>query len=755
MMSNISQPSEFINYISQFKKCFVTRNNGIISQTFKIDSQITDTYYFQFVNNKNQIVSLSGRTFNIYGSWVDAKAVTHLLFETDNGTVDTENNILSFKLNTYTDEYLKNIKTTKQCNITIVETTGGDTQVVLRDTCLCYKRPIEEDVTPTPVVAGFGLDINGYVINLTGTVLSGDGTTIEINNNVISCIGGGGTEYIAGEGIGIDNNVISLTATIPSAVSQLTNDNNYLSSVTFDFPSAGAIKGGYWQFSNEFDYYHDKIKLDYSNVSGSLTGCGFATTGQIPTNTSQLQNDQGYLSSIVINIDGTDETQMTSLNLDNSFYVYQDMVGVNASNVYQSMQDSGLFVDFAQTSDIPLSTSQLTNDSDFITSSALTGISVDNQQKMLIDDTVQNSGFVLGYDKDYDIFVNTITTDSGVLNLNPLSGVDSIEVGKTATFEQWIIPSGTLTGITFTSGQTFIGELPSSFTSNYIQVFTRRVIRKSEELTIQQISYAYEFEDEKEAEPNYLTIKSVGGNNIVFYPQGLDLNDYPYPAVASKDKVNWSPVFNGSYPVNFSLQDGECLYLSGDLQLPYNADINHCMQIHSIGVGTLSLSGNIMSLANFRDHFVCESQFAQLFNSCSNLVDASKLELPVMELSGNCYRSLFYGCTYLTAAPYFPAYSYVDENDNTGYDYMFNNCSNLKWVEFGLTSWGFNDPTNWFEAAGTASLDITIIKTPSIGTEFDQFANTVLNRDSNGVLWNTDSSGQSTTAYEGTDPYAD
>ena len=32
------QPSKYVNYISEFKKLFVTRNNGAISQKFKIDS---------------------------------------------------------------------------------------------------------------------------------------------------------------------------------------------------------------------------------------------------------------------------------------------------------------------------------------------------------------------------------------------------------------------------------------------------------------------------------------------------------------------------------------------------------------------------------------------------------------------------------------------------------------------------------------------------------------------------------------------
>ena len=100
-----------------------------------------------------------------------------------------------------------------------------------------------------------------------------------------------------------------------------------------------------------------------------------------------------------------------------------------------------------------------------------------NQQKMLIDNTVQGSGFVLGYNKDYEIFYNKISTNDGVLNINPLSGVDNIEVGKVATFEHWIKPEGSLTGVSFGSDLNLVGELPSSYSANNTQVFTRRVIR--------------------------------------------------------------------------------------------------------------------------------------------------------------------------------------------------------------------------------------------------------------------------------------
>ena len=37
-MANYVQPTKFINYVSEFKKIFVTRNNGQLNQLFKIDS---------------------------------------------------------------------------------------------------------------------------------------------------------------------------------------------------------------------------------------------------------------------------------------------------------------------------------------------------------------------------------------------------------------------------------------------------------------------------------------------------------------------------------------------------------------------------------------------------------------------------------------------------------------------------------------------------------------------------------------------
>ena len=761
-MSNIVQPSYEINYISQQKRILVGRNNNTIYQKFKIDNQIQDTYYFQVVSKNNQIVDLSGFSYQFFGSYIDAKQNTHVLFYSDDYTI--EDNTLSFKVNTYTTEYLNYVKVKREIDLTIKKKATGIDQVILRDVGLAYPSPIYEGEEPSPVIAGFGLSKNGYVMSLTGSVLSGDGTTIQINDNVISFIGET-AQYTAGTGIGIsEQNVISLTATIPLSTSQLTNDSNYVTSSELDnYIITGTVPGDdqavrlrvkgsndsvkvSWLI-NDKNYQTGQEVVDWVRSQGYLSSVpttyvqqsdlaeyaltsqiptdyvtsseltGYAETSAIPSAVSQLSNDTGYLSSIVINIDGTDETQMTSLCLDNNFYVYQDMVGINIGNVYQSMYDSGLFVDYAQTSAIPSATSQLTNDSGYITSSELTGISVDNQQKMFIDDTVQGSGFVLGYNKDYDIFYNTITTDDGVLNINPLSGVDSIVSGKAATFEQWIKPSGDLSGITFASGLNFIGELPSGFTSGFTQVFTRRVIKKSGN-TIQQISYAYEFEDEQSEPPTPptpsdgpLTFTALQNNSVVQLqqigsPSAITLN-------YSKNGGAWTAYTVGD---TISLDQGETLALSGanDHFSKYRETDDY---YHFNLTGSIAASGNIMSLMNFSN--TCTDHcFVRLFQYCTSLVDASQLTLPAttladwcyVEMFGDCsnlsagpqtlpaatlaewcYASMFWQCTSLVSSPYIASEPTAD----SCYANLFYGCSNLTSISVGFTSWGSNACVYW------------------------------------------------------------
>ena len=93
--------------------------------------------------------------------------------------------------------------------------------MILRDTGIAYPTPVYEGEEPGPTVAGFGLSKNGYVMSLTGTVLS------------------------AGAGIGIENNIVSLTSTIPTVptnVGAFTNDVGYLTAVPSDTATTGWVE---------------------------------------------------------------------------------------------------------------------------------------------------------------------------------------------------------------------------------------------------------------------------------------------------------------------------------------------------------------------------------------------------------------------------------------------------------------------------------------------------------------------------------
>ena len=103
------------------------------------------------------------------------------------------------------------------------------------------------------------------------------------------------------------------------------------------------------------------------------------------------------------------------------------------------------------------------------------------------------------------------------------------------------------------------------------------------------------------------------------------------------------------------------------------------------GIGTLrpstyaKVQGNVMSLV-YGDNFVGQTtisnqnQFKLLFFELGTyLTDASNLIMPATTLANDCYRSMFYGCSGLTAAPELPATTLSERC----YYNMFGNCTSL------------------------------------------------------------------------------
>ncbi len=101
-----------------------------------------------------------------------------------------------------------------------------------------------------------------------------------------------------------------------------------------------------------------------------------------------------------------------------------------------------------------------------------------------------------------------------------------------------------------------------------------------------------------------------------------------------------------------------------------------------ISDGDFDVEGNIMSLV-YGDDFETATtltnngQFRSLFDSNTNVINASGLTLPSTNAPQDAYRSLFYNCTNLVTAPLeFPATTLGD----SCYKYAFRYCSSLTTV---------------------------------------------------------------------------
>lgn len=89
--------------------------------------------------------------------------------------------------------------------------------------------------------------------------------------------------------------------------------------------------------------------------------------------------------------------------------------------------------------------------------------------------------------------------------------------------------------------------------------------------------------------------------------------------------------------------------------------------------GKCNIGGNIETLLGKIKTTYKNDFFARYLFYKSDIVDASNLILPSLELIPNCYDSMFYGCQYLSKAPELPAITLV----SNCYNSMFYNCSNL------------------------------------------------------------------------------
>ena len=125
------------------------------------------------------------------------------------------------------------------------------------------------------------------------------------------------------------------------------------------------------------------------------------------------------------------------------------------------------------------------------------------------------------------------------------------------------------------------------------------------------------------------------------------------------------------------LADGESLqFRAGEGgNATFSKDDRNYYYVSVSGEGTVSASGNIMSLldSRFERTGLEDYMFNSFFIKCDKLTDASSLALPAPTLADNCYYGMFGECTELTTAPELPATKLAE----MCYSMMFYECTSL------------------------------------------------------------------------------
>ena len=231
------------------------------------------------------------------------------------------------------------------------------------------------DLTGKPQINGVTLIDNktSKELNLYGTgnappypVTSVNGqtgdVTIEVGGNVDSVNGKTGVVVLSATDVGALPN----TTVIPDKTSQLDNDSGYITnSALTDYAKKTEIPTKTSELTNDSGYITNTALEPY------------AKTVDIPTKTSQLNNDSGYITANdvpVKSVDGatgnvvTNAVKTTTQTLtDAQKQQARTNIGAGTSSF------DGDYNSLTNKPTIPTKTSQLTNDSGFITNAALTG----------------------------------------------------------------------------------------------------------------------------------------------------------------------------------------------------------------------------------------------------------------------------------------------------------------------------------------------------------------------------------------------
>lgn len=203
----------------------------------------------------------------------------------------------------------------------------------------------------------------------------------------------------------------------------------------------GDLTGGVFYGTNDYDELINKPEINGVELSGdkSLSDLGII----IPTATSELTNDSGFITSANV------PTKTSDLTNDSGFLTSSDVAAVAISGDYDDLtnkptiptltsqlsNDSG----FITSSDIPTDISAFNNDSGYLTSADVAGVALSGSYNDLTDtptiptktsDLDNDSGFITSADIPTD--VSAFTNDAGYISNSDL--MTATASGSIATF---------------------------------------------------------------------------------------------------------------------------------------------------------------------------------------------------------------------------------------------------------------------------------------------------------------------------------
>lgn len=232
-----------------------------------------------------------------------------------------------------------------------------------------------------------------------------------------------------------------------------------------------------------------------------------------------------------------------------------------------------------------------------------------------------------------------------------------------------------------------------------------------------------------------LTITKVGSPSTVTFEYSTDLSQ-------------WSTLGSTDTTITHTLASGEKIYLRSS-DYPYSNSNNNYTKI----TGVSKVGGNLLSLGYGSD-FIGKTTlkstsyygYCGLFQTNTNLIDASELLLIPTTIYGHCYRQMFMDCSSLIHAPELPAttiatYCYqrmfsrctsletapvlpATQHQSFCYQRMFQDSTKVKNVTCYLTSRGLNATQYWLSGAS------------STGTFTKKAGTTFWSRDTNGIPYN-------------------